>query len=71
MSASNVHKLQSAQNSLTRLVLPTVRHLSPRERLSYLQWLPVNYRMQFQIATLAYKTLATRQPSYLYNLLQV
>ena len=41
------------------------------ERLSYLHWLPVNYRMQFKIATLTYKTLATCQPSYLYNLVQV
>jgi len=28
MSASNMHKLQSAQNSLTRVVLPSLRHLS-------------------------------------------
>ena len=33
--------------------------------------LPVHYRIQFKIATLTYKTLATCQPSYLYNLLQV
>ena len=30
-----------------------------------------NYRIQLKIATLTYKTLATCQPSYLYNLLQV
>ena len=34
-------------------------------------WLPVHYRIQFKIATLTYKTLATCQPSYLYNLLQL
>ena len=71
MSASNVHKLQSAQNSLTRVVLPSLRHLSASERLCYLHWLPVHYRIQFKIATLTYKTLATCQPSYLYNLLQL
>jgi len=43
MSASNMHKLQSAQNSLTRVVLPSLRHLSANERLSYLHWLPVHY----------------------------
>jgi len=48
----------------------TIRHLSASERLSYLHWLPVHYRIQFKIATLTYKTLATCQPSYLYNLLQ-
>jgi len=69
ISASNM-QLQSAQNSLTRVVLPSLRHLSASERL-YLHWLPVHYRIQFKIATLTYKTLATCQPSYLYNLLQV
>jgi len=38
---------------------------------SYLHLLPVHYRIQFKIPTLTYKTLATRQPPYLYNLLQV
>ena len=38
MSASNMHKLQSAQNALTRVVLPSLRHLSASERLSYLHW---------------------------------
>jgi len=71
MSASNMHKLQSAQSSLTRVVLPSLCHLSGGERLSYLHWLPVYYRIQFKIATLTYKTLAACQPSYLYNLLQV
>jgi len=71
MSASNMHKLQSVQNSLTRVVLPSLRHLSAGERFSYLLWLPVHYRIQFKIATLTYKTLATCQPSYLYNLLQL
>jgi len=65
MSPSNMNKLQSVQNSLTRVVLPSLRHLSASERLSYLHWLPVHYRIQFKITTLTYKTLATCQPSYL------
>jgi len=71
MSASNMHKLQSAQNSLTRVVLPSLRHLSASGRIIYLHWLPVHYRIEFKIATLTYKTLATCQPSYLYNLLEL
>ena len=55
----------------TRVVLPSLRHLSASERLSSLHWLPVHYRIQFKLATLTYKTLATCQPSYLYNLLQL
>ena len=52
MSASNMHKVQSAQNSLTRVLVPSLRHLSASERLSYLHWLPVHYRIQFKITTL-------------------
>jgi len=59
------------QNDLTHLVLASLCHLFASERLSYLQWLPVHYWIQFKIATRAYKTLATCQPSYLYNLLQL
>jgi len=44
--------------------------LSASVWLSYLHWLPVHYWIQFKIATFIYKTLATCQPSYLYNLLQ-
>ena len=64
MSASNMHKLQPAQNSHTHVVLPSLRHLFA----SYLHWLPVHYQVQFKIATLTYKTLATCQPSYLLQL---
>jgi len=70
-SASNMQKLQSAQNFITRVVLPSLCHLSASERLSYLHWLPVRYQIKFKIATLTYKTLATCQPYYLHNLLQV
>jgi len=55
----------------TLCILPSLRHLSASEQLSYLHWLPVHYRIQFKIAALTYKTLATCQPSYLYKLLQV
>ena len=51
MSATNMHKLQSAQNSLTRVVLPSICHLSASERLSYLHWLPVHYEIQFTVTT--------------------
>jgi len=49
---------------LTRVVLPSLGHLSASERLSYLHWLPVHYRIKFKI-------VATCQPSDLHNLLQV
>ena len=51
-------KLQCAKNSLTRVVLPFLCHVSASEQL------PVYYRIQSKIATLAYKTLASCQPCY-------
>ena len=47
-------------------------HLDLVVRTDHLQvctYSPVYYQIQFKIATLTYKTLATCQPSYLYNLL--
>ena len=72
MSASNMHKLQSAQtaqNSLTRVVLPSLRHLSASDLVTSTGFLFTTEHSK--IATLTYETLATCQPSYLYNLLQL
>jgi len=38
-----MHKLQSAKNSLTHVVLLSLRRLSASELLSYLHWLPIHY----------------------------
>jgi len=59
MSVSNMYKLQSAQNSVTRVVLLSLRHLSASERLSYLHWLPIHYQIRLKIGTHIYKTLPT------------
>ena len=67
----SIHRLQRVQNSLARVVVPTVNrrdHISPV--LRELHWLPVHQRITFKIATLTYKTLAHKQPSYLYDLLK-
>jgi len=66
--AGNIHKLQCAQNSLSRVVL--LDHLgSSSSRLSHLHWLPVHRRIQFKIALITYKTLSADQPPYLNSLL--
>jgi len=71
-SATNIHKLQCAQNTLSRIVLSNspYRHLSVNSRLAHLHWLPVDMRIKFKIATLTYKTLSTGQRTYLHDLLQ-
>ena len=56
---------------MVSVVLPSLCHLSASEPRSYLHWLSVRYRIQVIIVMLIYKSLATCQPSYLYNRLQV
>jgi hypothetical protein len=68
-SASNIHKLQSIQNTLSRVALPHNSYLPARSLLSQLHWLPVNLRIEFKLATITYKTLSTNQPAYLRSLL--
>jgi len=69
--AANIHKLQCAQNSLSRVVL-SGRHreqLSASMRLSNLHWLPVRKRIDFNLALTTYKIKSTHQPDYLRSLL--
>ena len=40
-----------------------------RDDIGPLHWLPVNYRIKFQLSTLTYRALAIHQPPYLASLL--
>lgn len=67
---SNLHQLQLVQNALARAVFPGSRkrdHVSPL--LRRLHWLPIEQRIQFKVATLTFKTLQFKSPSYLSVLL--
>ena len=67
---SSLNRLQRVQNSLARVVVPSTKrfdHITPT--LLKLHWLPVHKRITFKIATLTYKTLHNKQPSYLHDLL--
>jgi len=70
-SAANIHKLQCAQNSLSRVVLSGCHceHLSASMRLSNLHWFPVRKRIDFKLALTTYRILSTHQPAYLRSLL--
>jgi len=70
-SAANIHKLQCAQNSLSRVVLSGrhCEHLSASMWLSNFHWLPVGKRIDFKLALTTYKILSTHQPTYLRSLL--
>ena len=68
----SIQKLQLVQNSLVRVVTPSVRkydHVS--SAMKDLHWLPVEKRIIFKIATLTFKALQQKSPTYLSNLITV
>ena len=70
LPAVTLDRLQKVQNSLARVVIPSVRrhhHITPT--LKELHWLPIRQRVDFKIASLTHKTLLIQQPSYLFELL--
>ena len=64
-------KLQRVQNCLARVVLRAPRFSPSLSLLKQLHWLPVSYRINFKLSTLAYRVLSTQQPSYLASLLHL
>ena len=68
---TSINRLQRVQNSLARVVVPYSKrsnHITPT--LVKLHWLPVKKRIEFKIATITYKVLQNKQPSYLFDILQ-
>ena len=67
---SSIHRLQLVQNSLARVICPSVKrrdHITPT--LRSLHWLPISSRITYKIAIITHKTLHTNSPSYLRSLL--
>lgn len=67
---SSLSRLQCVQNSLARVVFPSVRrtdHITPV--LRRLHWLPISQRITFKLALLTFKALSHKEPSYLFELL--
>ena len=65
LPADHIARLQRVQNNATRLVLKKRRrdHVTPL--LKELHWLPVKFRCQYKIATLAYRHSEGSLPPYL------
>jgi len=68
---TQLDRLQLIINSAARAVdrTPRFTHISPV--LKALRWLKIDQRIHFKIVSITYKTLQSRNPSYLHNLLQV
>ena len=67
----NITKLQRVQNSLARVVTGTRRCEHIRPVLKELHWLPVAQCIEYKIAVITHKVLATSQPAYLYDIVDI
>jgi len=67
----NISKLQCVHNALSRAATCTRKrdHIMPI--LADLYWLPIAAHIDYKVALLTFKTLTTKQPSYLHKLLHV
>jgi len=64
-SSVNMLKLQRVQNSPARVVTYTKRVERIHPVLHQLHWFPINYRINYKVATLAYNVWSTGSPAYL------
>ena len=64
LSQFNLHRLQSIQKSAARIVTNSSKHTWITLVLRKLHWLPVQFRSEFKLATLAYKFIHTGFPKY-------
>jgi len=72
-ASKHTNRLQLIQKALARTVMHHRSHGSPLSStalLKNLHWLPIEWRIRFKLATLAYKALHTGQPPYLAELLR-
>ena len=64
LSKFNLHRLQSIQNSAARIVTNSSKFTRITPVLRKLHWLPVQFRLEFKLATLVYKFNHTDFPKY-------
>ena len=72
-SLKHIARLQRIQHAAARVVMnqhSRTSKLSSSKLLKQLHWLPIEWHIQFKLATLTFKALRTGYPPYLSNLLQ-
>ena len=62
LSKSNLHRLESIQNSTARIVTNSSKYTRIIPVLIKLHWLPVQFCLEFKLATLVYKFIHTGFP---------
>ena len=68
-SKANIGRLQRVQNDLARVVLQAAWNSSSKPLLKHIHWLPVQQRIIFKIALVTFNVRTSKQPSYLFRLL--
>ena len=71
ITGKNILRLQRVQNSLARVVCVASFHSPSALLLHSLHWLSIRHRITHKVATLTSKALHHRQPTYLYQLLNI
>ncbi len=73
VSKRNTRRLQRIQNSVARVVVGSTTYSSSgaTATLRRLHWLPIEWRIQHKIATLAFKARLAEAPNYLRDLISV
>jgi hypothetical protein len=71
ISAKNVRKLQTVQNSLARVVSGTKRRDHIKPVLKTLHWLPITKRIEFKVALITHKVISTQEPKYLSDIVSI
>ena len=64
LSKFNLHRLQSIQNNVARIVTNSSKYTQTTPVLRTLHWLPIQFRSEFKLATLVYKFIHTGFPKY-------
>ena len=64
-SESNIKKLQQVQYTLACIITRQYSYTGTSQSLVTLHWLPIKWRIDFKVATIAYKLLSTGQLSHL------
>jgi len=68
---TQINRLQSNQNVLTRAVTKTPKHHHITPVLQKLHWLKIPEQKEYKVISLTYNTLQSSQPSYLRQLFTI
>jgi len=68
VSSKNIQRLKRIQNALARCVVDSKVHQSSNALLKQLHWLPINQRIDFKLAKLAFLARSSATSSYLHEL---